>query len=105
MGAFNAPIPILILAIAAGHAVQLLKRYYEDYERLSLRGSLTPRQASNEAIVVSIVRVGPVMLTAGLAAASGFFSLVLLDVCSVRTFGIFTVIAFLSSLAEELTFI
>src|SRR5256886_4225116 len=64
MDAFNATTPILILAIAAGHAVQLLKRYYEDYERLSLRGALTPRQASNEAIVVSMVRVGPVMLTA-----------------------------------------
>src|SRR5204862_6906567 len=58
MDAFNATTPILILAIAAGHAVQLLKRYYEDYERLSLRGALTPRQASNEAIVVSMVRVG-----------------------------------------------
>src|SRR5205823_9903382 len=33
MDAFNATTPILILAIAAGHAVQLLKRYYEDYER------------------------------------------------------------------------
>ena len=105
MDAFNATTPILILAIAAGHAVQLLKRYYEDYERLSLRGALTPRQASNEAIVVSIVRVGPVMLTAGLAAAAGFFSLVIFDVSSVRTFGIFTGIGILSSLAVELTFI
>jgi len=105
MDAFNATTPILILAIAAGHAVQLLKRYYEDYERLSLRGSLTPRQLSNEAIVVSLVRVGPVMLTAGLAAAAGFFSLVIFDVSSVRTFGIFTGIGILSSLVVELTFI
>ena len=31
---FNATTPILILAIAAGHAVQMLKRYQEEYARL-----------------------------------------------------------------------
>jgi hypothetical protein len=31
---FNAATPILILAIAAGHAVQILKRYYEEYASL-----------------------------------------------------------------------
>ncbi len=30
MDAFNATTPILILAVSAGHAVQLLKRYYEE---------------------------------------------------------------------------
>ena len=33
---FNSPTPILILAVAAGHAVQLLKRYYEEYEALRI---------------------------------------------------------------------
>lgn len=34
---FNNLTPILILAVAAGHAVQMLKRYYEEYDRLHLR--------------------------------------------------------------------
>ncbi len=33
---FNASTPILILAIAAGHAVQILKRYYEEYAALDV---------------------------------------------------------------------
>ena len=34
---FNNLTPILILAVAAAHAVQMLKRYYEEYDRLHLR--------------------------------------------------------------------
>ena len=45
---FNSPTPILILAVAAGHAVQLLKRYYEEYEALRA-GGLTPKAANVEA--------------------------------------------------------
>ena len=32
---FNMSTPILILAVGAGHAVQMLKRYYEEYNRLN----------------------------------------------------------------------
>src|SRR6185295_14139875 len=31
---WNAVVPIIILAVAAGHAVQMLKRYYEEFARL-----------------------------------------------------------------------
>ena len=34
---FNTTTPILILAVAAGHAVQVLKRFYEEYERARRR--------------------------------------------------------------------
>ena len=39
MDAFNVTTPILIFAVAAGHAVQILKRYYEEYHRLSRAGT------------------------------------------------------------------
>ncbi|TLT29111.1 MMPL family transporter, partial [Acinetobacter baumannii] len=74
MDIFNSPTPILILAIAAGHAVQLLKRYYEDFDRLIAQG-MEPKAANSEAVVQSLVRVGPVMVLAGGIAAAGFFSL------------------------------
>lgn len=75
MDAFNATTPILILAVAAGHAVQILKRYYEEYDRLTQGGATgSPQQLNDRAIVQSLSRVAPVMLTAGGVAALGFFS-------------------------------
>lgn len=106
MDAFNATTPILILAVAAGHAVQILKRYYEEYDRAAAASADVPPQVANDrAIVESLTRVAPVMLTAGLVAALGFFSLVTFDVATIRTFGIFTGLGILSALLIELTFI
>lgn len=51
---FNATTPILILAIAAGHAVQILKRYYKEYHRIrSDSPGLDPREASQEAVIAN----------------------------------------------------
>ena len=102
---FNSPTPILILAVAAGHAVQLLKRYYEEYEALRASGGLTPKEANVEAVVRSLVGVGPVMMIAGAVAAMGFFSLVVFDIATIRTFGIFTGVGILSAVILEMTFI
>jgi len=106
MDAFNATTPILILAVAAGHAVQILKRYYEEYDRL---GAIHTEKAavdiSREAIIESLAKVAPVMIAAGGVATLGFFSLVTFDVMTIRTFGIFTGLGILSALLIELTFI
>ncbi|WP_211441714.1 efflux RND transporter permease subunit [Collimonas humicola] len=102
---FNSPTPILILAIAAGHAVQLLKRYYEEYERLRQTTSLAPQEANKEAVIRSMVGVGPVMLIAGGIAAISFFSLQIFDLSSVRAFGLFTGIGIVSAVMLEMTFI
>ncbi len=104
MDVFNSPTPILILAIAAGHAVQLLKRYYEDFDRLSAQG-LDPKAANREAVVQSLASVGPVMVLAGGIAAAGFFSLLTFNIPTIRSFGIFTGIGILSALVIEMTFI
>ncbi len=106
MDAFNATTPILILAVAAGHAVQILKRYYEEYERLCAAHPNDPLYSLNDrAIVDSMTRVAPVMLTAGLVAALGFFSLMTFQITNIRTFGLFTGLGILSALLIELTFI
>ncbi len=105
MDAFNVTTPILILAVAAGHAVQILKRYYEEYHRLQAGGGLTPREANRLAVVESVARIGPVMLTAGGVATLGFLSLVVFDIRTIRTFGVFTGLGILSALILEMTFI
>ncbi|HEY5798970.1 MAG TPA: MMPL family transporter, partial [Burkholderiaceae bacterium] len=105
MDAFNATTPILILAVAAGHAVQILKRYYEEYERLGMDVPTLSSTRNDKAIVASLTAIAPVMLTAGLVAALGFFSLITFDVATIRTFGIFTGLGILSALLIELTFI
>ena len=102
---FNATTPILILAVAAGHAVQILKRYYEEYDRLSIGGALTPREANTEAVVAAIDKVGRYMILASVVAALGFLSLMVFEIRTVKTFGFFTGLGILSALVIELTFI
>ncbi len=105
MDVFNVTTPILILAIAAGHAVQILKRYYEEYARLSAAPGADARQASREAIVEALCRIGPVTIAAGIVASLGFLSLIVFDIGTIRTFGIFTGLGILSAIVLELTFI
>ncbi|HUK61978.1 MAG TPA: MMPL family transporter, partial [Dongiaceae bacterium] len=88
--------PVAILAVAAGHAVQILKRYYEDYAELG---------DNREAVVASIAHVGPVMVTAGIVASAGFASLATFTVTSVRVFGLLMACGIMSALVIEMTFI
>ena len=105
MDVFNSATPILILAVATGHAVQMLKRYYEEYYRLRETTDLSLKAANNQAVIASLVRVGPVMIAAGVVASLGFFSLMVFKISTVRTFGIFTGIGVLAALILEMTFI
>jgi len=183
---FNTLTPILVLAVGAGHAVQLLKRYYEEYniaqpggaeytktkffDASRILGKLSPIMlgipvvwgliqgyqtgelsdgvaavlrvgsislipvwvfflwatirlimyvfnpksivsdknsiaANRQAVIDSIVKIGPVMLTAGLVASCGFFSLMVFDIVSIRVFGVFSGVGILSILIVEMTLI
>ncbi len=93
---FNVTTPILILAVAAGHAVQMLKRYYEEL----VRGD-----GSVEAIVRAGAIVGPVMIVAALIAAASFLSLLTFETAAIRNFGLFTALGILSALSIEMTLI
>jgi predicted RND superfamily exporter protein len=89
----NIATPVLILAVAAGHAVQVLKRFYEEYDRTrDLHG----------AIIEAMRRVGPVMVGAGTVAALSFCSLATFDLASIRTFGLLTAFGIASALVIEL---
>ncbi len=101
---FNNVTPILILAVAAGHSVQMLKRYYEEFDRASATDMLTPREASLAAVIASMVRVGPVLIAACLIAALSFLSLVVFDIQAIRTFGVFCCLGILSIIVVEMTF-
>lgn len=93
---FNTTTPVLILAVAAGHAVQILKRYYEEYDRCG---------DSVAAVRVTLLRVGPVMIAAGTIAALSFFSLSVFATATIRNFGLMTGFGILSALVLELTLI
>ncbi len=103
---FNAQTPILILAIAAGHAVQILKRYYEEFTALKEASpTADPKALNQQAVVSALTKVGPVMIVACAVAALGFLSLTVFEIKAVRTFGIFSALGVLSALILEMTFI
>jgi hypothetical protein len=91
---FNTTTPILILAVAAGHAVQILKRYYEEYERY---------RDAHVAVRVAVTKLGPVMLTAGAIAALSFFSLTAFRTNTIRNFGLLSGFGIVATLLIELT--
>lgn len=96
MDTWNSMTPILVLAIAAGHAVQILKRYYEEYEKIG---------DNHAAIVKAVVKVGQAMILAGIMVALGFASLALFEIRTVRVFGLITAAGILSAMVIEMTFI
>ncbi|MEO5657191.1 MAG: MMPL family transporter [Nitrospiria bacterium] len=96
MDPFNTMTPILIMAIAAGHAIQILKRYYEE-----LAAGLDNRRA----VVEATAKMAPVMITAGLVAAASFASLITFHLKTFQAFGMLTAFGIVSALILELTFI
>lgn len=105
LDALNTTTPILIMAVATGHSVQILKRYYEEYGRLvNVAGVSDRREANRQAVTESLQRIGAVMLTAGLISTIAFLSLLVSDVAMIRHFAIFAGVGVLSSLIIELTF-
>jgi predicted RND superfamily exporter protein len=101
---FNNVTPILILAVAAGHAVQMLKRYYEEFDRLRDEQGVEPREANRLAVIAAMEKVGPVMLIACSVASLSFFSLMWFDIQAVRTFGIMSGLGIVSVVLVEMTF-
>ncbi|HZX48080.1 MAG TPA: MMPL family transporter [Nitrospirota bacterium] len=117
MGLFKIPLdpwnmmtPILILAVAAGHSVQILKRYYEELGKgegqdVSAEASHWGIDASRQAVTASLTKIGPVMITAGIVAAASFASLLTFQLKTFQSFGLFTAFGILSALVLEMTFI
>jgi predicted RND superfamily exporter protein len=93
---WNAMTPILILAIAAGHSVQVLKRYYEEFERL---GDV------KQAVIESTIQVAPSLGIAVFTTVAAFASLITFKLKTFQAFGLFTAFGVLSAFVLEMTFI
>jgi uncharacterized protein len=103
LDSFNATAPLFIFAVAAGHSVQLLKRYYEELALLNGK-NITPVAANHKAIINSLVKVGPVLVAAGLVGVGSFFSLLAYSVETIRVFGVLIGLGILSAILIELGF-
>lgn len=103
LDSFNATAPLFIFAVAAGHSVQLLKRYYEELAILGT-ADITSTAANHQAIVNSLVKVGPVLLAAGLVGVGSFFSLLAYSVETIRVFGVLIGLGIMSAITIELGF-
>jgi uncharacterized protein len=106
MDPWNMMTPILLLAIGAGHSVQILKRYYEEFARIRLESpEKSLEDVNREAVIEATTKMGSVMLAAGSIAALSFLSLLLMNVPSMQNFGLCTAFGILAALVIELTFI
>jgi predicted RND superfamily exporter protein len=93
---WNVAVPILLVAVAAAHSAQMLKRYVEEVVRLG---------DNTAAVTASTVAIGPVMIAAGLTAALGFASLALFGVRSIANMGLACAYGIGSAVLLEMTFI
>jgi len=106
MDPWNIMTPILILAIGAGHSVQILKRYYEEYSRLrESRPDLPASEHNRLAVIEATVKVGVVMLAAGTIASLSFGSLATFGLPSIKNFGLCTAFGIIAALTVEMSFI
>lgn len=101
---YSSTAPVLIMAVAAGHSVQLLKRYMEELRTRAPDGNIS-RSINNQALVATIVAMAPVLATAVIAAASCLFALALMDIPAFTRFGLVAGGGLLFALLVELTVI
>ncbi len=106
MDPWNIMTPILLLAIGAGHSVQILKRFYEEYARARADWPKLPGAEHNRlAVIEATTKVGLVMLAAGTIAALSFASLATFGLPTIRNFGLCTAFGIVAALTVEMTFI
>jgi len=106
MDPWNIMTPILLLAIGAGHSVQILKRYYEEYARARGEWPELPGVEHNRlAVIEATTKVGIVMLAAGTIAALSFGSLATFGLPTIKNFGLCTAFGIVAALTVEMTFI
>jgi predicted RND superfamily exporter protein len=106
MDPWNIMTPILLLAIGAGHSVQILKRYYEEYARARAAWpELSGKDHNRLAVIEATAKVGLVMLAAGTIAALSFGSLAAFGLPTIKNFGLCTAFGIVAALTVEMTFI
>lgn len=99
---FNALAPVLILAVGAGHAVQVLKRYREVYAETAGAPS---RSRQDAAIAHALADVALPLLAAAAVAISAFLALTLFDSVTIQRFGFLIAFGIAAIVVVEFTFI
>jgi predicted RND superfamily exporter protein len=87
--------PIILFAVGSAYSIHILARYYAQ----------PPGRDPTEAIVETLVTVGPTVIAAGLTTIAGFASFLLMDIEPLQTFGRYTAIGIFVTLVLALTFI
>ena len=97
--------PVLILAVGAGHSVQLLKRYMEEVRLRTPMGEQATLAQNNAAVLATMTAMGPVLTIAVLGAAGCLFALLLLDVAALARFGLLAGTGIICALFLELSLV
>ena len=95
MNSWTAAGPLMVVTVASGHSAQMLKRYYEEFQRLGDRAA---------AVVESTARIGVVMMAAGFTAGSGFAALAILRIPTLTYFGLAVASGIFAAVVLEMTF-
>jgi predicted RND superfamily exporter protein len=95
LNAWTTAVPVVVVSVAAGHSAQMLKRYYEEHDRLR------DRQA---ALIEATRRIGPVMIAAGATAGIGFAALAILGIPTLAGLGLGAAAGIFAAVVLELTF-
>jgi hypothetical protein len=95
---WTAAVPVMVVTVAAGHAAQMLKAYYETFGASAHVGD------QRAAVEDATVRVGGVMIAAGGTAAGSFAALSLLRIPVLTHFGLGVAAGIGAAVALELSF-
>lgn len=87
--------PVILFAVGSAYAIHMLSRY-------SVHAAAV---GPEEAVVRTVGRTGPVVVTAALTTALGLGSFVAMDIEPMRQFGLFTALGVLITLVLSLTFV
>jgi predicted RND superfamily exporter protein len=102
MGTFGVPtnlvlgsMPVILFALGSAYPIHMLVRYY----------AVAKDMGRDKAIEHIITYLGPTVIASGLTAVGGLLSLVAMDMQPIRTFGLFTGVGVLVTLALSVTFV
>jgi len=95
LNAWTTAVPVVVVSVAAGHSAQMLKRYYEEHDRL---------RDQRAALIEATGRIGPVMIAAGTTAGLGFAALALLGIPTLAGLGLGVAAGIFAAVILELTF-
>jgi predicted RND superfamily exporter protein len=87
--------PVILFAVGSAYAIHMLARY-------SVHASEVDPE---EAVVRTVARTGPVVITAALTTALGLGSFIAMDIEPMRQFGIFTAVGVVTTLVLSVTFV